>query len=262
LTLAVLIDAFSGRAQEGIGKQQVACELLEAASLVGLDAKQLQLKLGRGPSEIHRPIDRMGIAVFIHQSQDLLARFAGSENQGNLDTLAWAKTQGLAQAEDRVKDKTLAVAEFLKDPHRICERPSSSDESAPVGLELQGFLLGVFTRKAVRNINGGVVFPARAAVREERLMLRHCLGLDEQLIEGRMLPICVVRRHREFNVARIEATGATGPIDQSDPPNLNVIFWRDDGLGFGLNTVIGALEHGTAERKVSGIRLRHGRAQS
>jgi len=50
---------------------------------------------------------------------------------------------------------------------------SSSDESAPVGLELQGFIRGVFKRKAVRNIDGGVVFTARATVREERLMLRH-----------------------------------------------------------------------------------------
>ena len=106
------------RTQERVGKQQVAGELLEAARFVGLDAQQPQLKLGRGPGEIHRPIDRMGIAVLTHQPQDLLARFAGGENQGNLDTLARAKGQALAQAEDRVQDKTLAVAGFLE------ERPS------------------------------------------------------------------------------------------------------------------------------------------
>src|SRR4030066_9646 len=122
----------------------------------------------------------MGIAVLTHQPQDLLACFAGGENQGNLDTLAWTESQALAEAEDRVQDKTLAVAKLLEDPHRIRKRPSSADESAPVGLELQDSVPGVFQRKAVRHINRWVVCPARSAVREERLMLRHRLGLDEQ----------------------------------------------------------------------------------
>src|SRR5512146_1162042 len=108
----------------------------------------------------------MGIAVLTHQPQDLLACFTGGENQGNMDTLAWAERQAPAQAEDRVQDKPLVVAKLPEDPHRICERPSSADESAPVGLELQGFVLGVFKRQAVRNINGRVVFRARPAVRE------------------------------------------------------------------------------------------------
>jgi hypothetical protein len=198
----------------------------------------------------------MGIAVLTHQPQDLLACFAGGENQRNLDTLAWTKSQSLAQAEDRVQDKTLAVAKLLEDPHRIRERPSSANKSAPVGLELQGFILSVFNRKAVRNINGWVIFRARSAVREERAMFRDRFCLDEQLIEGRMLPVCVVRRQREFNVAReIETAGANGPIDQGDPPNLNVIFWRNDDLRFGLNAVIGAPEHGTVEREGGGVRL-------
>src|SRR5512136_1133097 len=198
----------------------------------------------------------MEIAVFTHQPQDLLACFAGGKNQRNLDTPAWTESQAPAQAEDRVQDKTLAVARLLKDPHRIRERPSSADESRPFGLELQGFVLGVFKRKAVRNINGWVVFRARSAVREERLMFRDRLGLDEQLVEGRMLPVCVVGRQREFNVAReIETAGPSGLIDQRDPPNLHVIFWRDHDLRFGLNAVIGAPEHGTVEREVGGVRL-------
>ena len=164
----------------------------------------------------------------------MLACFAGGENQGNLRTLAWTKTQALAQTEDWVQDKTLAVAKRLEDSHRIRERTSSADESAPVGFELQGFVLSVFKRKAVGNVNGWVVFRARATVREERLMFRHRLGLDEQLVEGRMLPVCVVRRQREFNVAReIQTAAANRPIDQSDPPNLHVVFWRDDDLRFG-----------------------------
>src|SRR5512137_2979833 len=48
LALVVLFDAFNGRAQERVGKEQVAGELLEATSIVGLDAKQSQLKLRGG----------------------------------------------------------------------------------------------------------------------------------------------------------------------------------------------------------------------
>src|SRR5512143_1988719 len=157
----------------------------------------------------------MGVAVLTHQPQDVLACFAGGENQGNLDTLAWAERQAPAQAEDRVQDKPLVVARLLEDPHWICKRPSSADESAPVGLELQGFVLGVFKRKAVRNVNGWVVFRARSAVREEGLMFRHRFGLDEQLVECRMLPVCVMRCQREFNVAcEIETACVKGPIEQ------------------------------------------------
>jgi len=115
---------------------------------------------------------------------------------------------------------------MLKDPHRIRERPSPADESAPLGLKLQGFALGVFKRKTVPNINEWIVFSARSAASKERLIFRHRLGLDEQLVEGRMLPVGAVRRQGKFNVAReIETAGSNGPIDQGDPPNLNVIFW-------------------------------------
>jgi hypothetical protein len=40
----------------------------------------------------------------------------------------------------------------LKDAHGIRERPPTSDESTPVGLELQGLVLSVFKGKTVRNI--------------------------------------------------------------------------------------------------------------
>ncbi len=87
-------------------------------------------------------------------------------------------------------------------------------------------------------------------------MFAHRLGLDKQLVEGRMLPVRVVRRQRELDVAReIEAARANGSVEQRDPPNLDVIFRRDDDLGFGLNAVVDAPEHGTVEREVGGIRL-------
>jgi len=72
----------------------------------------------------------------------------------------------------------------------------------------KAFVFSVFKRKAVRNINGGSSFARDRRYAEERLMLGHRLGLGEQLVEGRMLPVCAVRRQGEFNVAReIETAG-------------------------------------------------------
>jgi hypothetical protein len=193
----------------------------------------------------------MGIAILVHQTDDLFPGFADGQNQRNLGSLSWSQDQALAQAQDGVEDESLAIAGFLQGAHWSGERPSSADKSAPVGLELQGFALGVFKRKAVRHINRWVVFPTRSAVREERLLLRNRLGLDEQLVEGRMLPVCVVRRQRKFNVTRqLEPAAARGTIDQRHPPNLDVIFRRDDHLGFTLNAIINAPEHGPVEREV------------
>jgi hypothetical protein len=67
----------------------------------------------------------------------------------------------------------------LTDAHGIRERPSTSDEATPVGLELQGLVVSLFKCKTVRNIDGWIVVAARTAVREERLMFRNCHGLDE-----------------------------------------------------------------------------------
>ncbi len=59
----------------------------------------------------------MGVAVLVHQLQDLFAGIPGGEHQGNLDHFARFQGQVPAQAEDRIQDKTLAVAELLEDPH-------------------------------------------------------------------------------------------------------------------------------------------------
>ncbi len=84
----------------------------------------------------------------------------------------------------------------------------------------------------------------------------HRLSLDEQFVERRMLPVCVVRRQREFDVARqIELAGPERTIDQRHSPDLDVIFRGDDNLGFALNPVIDAPEHGPVEREVGGIAL-------
>ena len=82
-------------------------------------------------------------------------------------------------------------------------------------------------------------------------MLRDRLGLDEQLVEGRVLEVRAVRRQGELDVAgEIQAAGADGPVDQRDPPDLHVVFGGDDDLCFGFDAVVDAPEHGAVEREV------------
>ena len=79
-------------------------------------------------------------------------------------------------------------------------------------------------------------------------MLRHRLGLDEQLVEGRVLEIRAVRRHGKLDVAgEIQPAGADGPVDEGDPADLHVVLGRDDDLGLCLDAVVDATEHGPVE---------------
>ncbi len=87
-------------------------------------------------------------------------------------------------------------------------------------------------------------------------MLRHRLGLDEQLVEGRMLQVRPVRRQGELDVAgEIQAAGADGPVQEGDPPNLDVVFGGDDDLRLRLDAAVDASEHGTIQREAGGIGL-------
>jgi len=45
------------------------------------------------------------------------------------------------------------------------------------------------------------VLTPRPPVGEQGLLLGKRFGLDEQLVEGRMLAVRIVRRHGEFNIA-------------------------------------------------------------
>jgi hypothetical protein len=187
----------------------MAGQLLEAARFVGLDAQQAQLKLGRCPGEIHRPIDRMGIAVLVHQA-DRPARAFRRRPEPAKPGPAGREPGSGSWRRLRIGSRTnpWLLPGSCKAPIGG-ERAAAADESAPVGLEAQGFTFGVLQREAVRDIDGWIVAAARSAVGQERPLFRQRLGLDEQLVERRMLPVRVVRRQRQFNVARqLEPAGA------------------------------------------------------
>ena len=200
-------------------------QLLETARVVRLDPQQAQLQLGRRPCQIHGPVDGMGIAILVHQSDDLFPGFARGQNQRNLDPLTRTQVQALPQAQDGVEDESPAVAGFLKSAHGPGERSAATDETATVGLEPQVLIRGLRRGEAVGDINGRVVSAAWTAVGQERPLFRQGLGPDEQLVERRMLTIRTVRRQREFHITRqIETAAAQGTIDQRHPSNLDVVF--------------------------------------
>ena len=64
-------------------------------------------------------------------------------------------------------------------------------------------------RQAMGDIEGRIIFAPGSPVGQQCLLLRDCLGLDEKLVEGRMLAVGIMRRHREFNIAgKVEAAGS------------------------------------------------------
>jgi len=84
-------------------------------------------------------------------------------------------------------------------------------------------------------MDGRIVVLSRPAGSKERMFLRHGLSLNEQLVESRMLPVCVMRRQGEFDVARqIETAGPQGTIDQRQTPNLDVVVRDNDDLRLAL----------------------------
>ena len=240
----------------------MAGQLLKAACFVRLNVQHLQLLLGRTPGKIHGPSDRMRVAVFIHQQQDLLAACAGGKDQGKLEALARFQSETVPQTQHRIEDKALAVAQLLHCPHWIGQGPAAADEAPAVGFKLPVFLLrtgiaSVLKGQAVGHIQRHLFVAAGAAVGEEHLLLREGFGLNEELVEGRMLAVGVVGRHGEFNIAgEIETAGAVRPVDQGNPPNLRVIFRRDDHLGFGVQPVVVTPEDRPIESKVDRIPFR------
>src|SRR5208283_2365868 len=160
------------------------------------------------------------------------------------DAHALPGTQGdvPADAENRIQHKPLSAAWRGGGPRRALQRASPPDKGAPVGIESQ--ILIVFSAEAMGHKDGQVALPAGPAVRKERVMLRHRLGPDEKLVEGRMLQVCPVRRHGELDVAgELEPAGANGPVDEGDPPDLHVVFRGHDDLCFDLYAVVDAPEY-------------------
>ena len=60
---------------------------------------------------------------------------------------------------------------------------------------------------------------------KEQLPVGKRFGPDEQLAEGRVLPVGVVGRHRELDVAgQVELPDAGRAVDQGDPPHFHVTY--------------------------------------
>jgi len=94
----------------------MACQLLKAPRFVGLDTEEAQFKLGRGPTTRLPSPDRFaGGSVYFAPAgpRDLLPGRRGGQYHRNPDALPGTHAQPLAEAENRVNDKTLTVSGFL-----------------------------------------------------------------------------------------------------------------------------------------------------
>ena len=87
-------------------------------------------------------------------------------------------------------------------------------------------------------------------------MVRDCFGLYEELVEGRVLEVGIVRCHSQFNKAgNVQTADLSGVIDQGDPSDLHIVLRGDDNLGFAGNGVVGTPEYRPVEGKVDRIAI-------
>ena len=142
LALAVLCDVLARRSAGGDWDTADGLPVAESGALrrAGCARKRSSSWAEAQAKSIARSI-AWGSPYLLISSRTCSASCAGGQNQRNLDTLAGAKGQTPAQAEDRVQDKTLAVAGLLQSPHRTGEGTAAADETAPVGFEPQVFIL-------------------------------------------------------------------------------------------------------------------------
>jgi hypothetical protein len=75
-------------------------------------------------------------------------------------------------------------------------------------------------------------------------------GLDEEVAEGRVREVGIVRRQHDLRVAgQLDRPVAGAKVRDHHPPQLGVVFGRHDDLGPRLDPVVHAAEDGAVGRE-------------
>ncbi len=107
------------------------------------------------------------------------------------------------------------------------------------------------------DIDRSLIRAPRSPIGEQRALGLNRLGLNEKLVEGRVLSIRPVGGQRQLEVAgQLELDWFGGSIGYRDPANLDIFFRRDDDLGVGLNPLVPVPEFDSVEVKSDRIILR------
>ena len=170
--------------------------------VVGLDAQVMKLDLCLRPGKGRGSLEGGWFPVLVGQVQCRFARFGKHGREDHVSGASGREVDPATEAEDRVQDRPHGVREGTPIDHR--RRPpyrmTTAQEPGPVGLELDGSGRVVLDRRDMCCPELPFVPGPWTAGRHQRADVGYELGLHEQVLEGRMSGVGVLRSQGDLGV--------------------------------------------------------------
>ena len=239
LTLPVLLDGVP-MTQPRVSGEHAAAETLKGNRVFDRQVEMPQLDLAVRAGQRERARDRAAIVVLLDQVQRRFLALGVRGREREPRRRARRETHGLAETDDRIEDRSCRARELGggRERARPLQRAATADEPCAIGFVLRGDAHAAASAEHVHQVQS-LTSRAWAAHADQRIPLRHAAGLDEQVAERRVGQVGVGRREDDLGVAgELEAASHGGVIGHGDPPQLRIVFRRDDDFRAGLDAVV------------------------
>ncbi len=239
-----------GVAQARVGEQQPPREPLIAQRVLNRQSEVAHLDLRVGAGQRDRARDRAAVVILLDSW-----RAAPSVSANAVVKASRAVPPGaggrLAQADDRIEHRAGGV----RQPCAALQRRGVGDRSAaPDEARAVGFVLGrgadlAASAEHVHEIHA-IAARARPAGAHQRVRFRQGARFDEEIAEGWMRQVGVLRCKDDLGVARqLQAAGVMAVIGDRDASQLGVVLGRDDDFGAGFEAAVDAAPDRAIERE-------------
>ena len=211
---------------------------------VGLgDVEQAKHLLAFEPGHLESPLDEVLIAILAEQRHGCFAglrrrrRSPATVRDSSGDNLSGLRiaTMG-SRTEPSVLDRSAPAS---VEGRRIRGRPPAADEPRAVGLVRDFLVAPARRRQHVEHPRRLLVGRAGTPPAQDGPVVGQYLGLHEQVAEGAMREIGVLRRQDDLGVARhLDVSRVVGQVGERDAADLDVVLGRHADLGVRFDVVI------------------------
>ncbi|MCY1390258.1 hypothetical protein D9M71_50740 [compost metagenome] len=247
LAAGAAADGFRRGAETHIGIQQRCGQALVVRRFLGLDIEIAQLHLGLGPGQGLGTLEGIALVVLVDQREQFVPRTGHQRPERGAHHLAGRYPHALAQAEDRVEYRALAVRQraVLGNRQRVAQPTAPAEEARAVGFELRGGDHLALDHREVRDPDRRFLRRTRTAGGDQRAELGQPLGLHEQLGEGRVRIVGGRRREHQFGIGgEFDIAGAASVVGQGDLAYLAIVLAGDQHFETGGQRVLALQELG------------------
>ena len=213
--------------------------------LAGVDLAQDDLAVR--PGEVEHAVGQPPVDVLVRQRQAGLARVGHAVDDVDDRGLRGLQRDHAPRRSHRVEHRPRAARQGagLAQRLRRVQAAAAADEARAVGLMRHPAGLGAVHRQQVQHVGRGLVGGTRPAGAQQRRRVGQALRLHEQLAEGRVLRVGGCRRDHHLGVAGdLDAAPPAAAVGDAQPPQLDVVFGRDDDFGVGIDALVAAPELG------------------